>query len=472
MRCALVLGRFHAVTRAQAQWLESLSGAPVERLVCVLTSANHSGTRRNPLDAATREVMLRPALARAGKPFELVRVDDIPNSEEWVAHVVAEVKRAVGVDLTSADTTVYSANRDVQALFRGRGFTVVSDEAKGLTPHELVQRVVAGEEWEAEASAETVKVYSRPAVRARLQALFSQTLLTEDGELGHARDFKSYGAQMDASLRQKLEDLVPWVKPGCVVDKGCGTGKLLVELARLFPESKLVGVDLSREFLRLCDENTYASDDVELVFGNIIERNVAPGSATTVIYSSVMHEVHSYTSYDVKQIDRALSNAFAELVLGGHVLVREGVSPPPATWRLELLTEASRDTFQRFAKEFKKGQGVSFVRLDERTVRLSSHDANEFLCKKDYLKNWHIEVHEEFGPLTLEGWREALTRAGFEQVHLTEYVNAWIAANRYQGTVAVFDEAGKPLPWPATNCVVVGRKSVPGAAEVNPEIGP
>jgi hypothetical protein len=91
-------------------------------------------------------------------------------------------------------------------------------------------------------------------------------------------------------------------------------------------------------------------------------------------------------------------------------------------------------------------------------VRLSSHDANEFLCKKDYLKNWHIEVHEEFGPLTLEGWREALKRTGFEPLHLSEYANEWIVKNRYEGTVEVLDDAGQPLPWPATNMVVVGQK--------------
>jgi hypothetical protein len=36
----------------------------------------------------------------------------------------------------------------------------------------------------------------------------------------------------------------------------------------------MVGVDLSREFLRLCDENHYATEDVTLVFGNVIDQNV------------------------------------------------------------------------------------------------------------------------------------------------------------------------------------------------------
>lgn len=458
MTNALLLGRFHAVTRAQSDWLASLSKAPVDRLVCVITSANHAATRRNPLDVATREEMLKPALERSGKPFQIVRVDDIPNNGAWVQHVATAVERQAHVPLTAAQTTLYSANRDVDALFKAAGFEVIAQEVSGLTPHELVQRVADGKPWQDEASAETKAVYSRPEVVARLHDIFRQTLLNDDGELGHLRDFLSYGAMMDASLVQKLEDLVPYVKPGCIVDKGCGTGKLLVELSRLYPQSRLVGVDLSREFLRVCDENTYLTDDVTLVFGNIIERNVPPGTATTVIYSSVMHEVHSYSDYDVKQIDRALSNAFQELQPGGRVLIRDGISPAPATWRIRLLNAATRETFTRFAREFCHGRGAKFEQLSGDTVRLSSHDANEFLCKKDYLKNWHIEVHEEFGPLTLEGWRAALKSAGFTPLHLQEYANPWIIKHRYEGTVEVLDDSGAKLPWPPTNMVVVGER--------------
>ncbi len=455
---ALLSGRFHAVTKAQADWLASLAAAEVDGVVCVITSANLSGTRRNPLPVGLREEMLVPALRRSGKPFTLVRVDDIPDSGAWVAHVLAAVAAQTGEGLTPTSAKLHSSNRSVEALFRAAGFDCVAPPVAGLTPHELVQRVVSDQSWREAASAETRDVYERADVVAALKGIFRESLVNDDGELGHLRDFLSYGAQMDASLLQKLEDLLPHVQPGCIVDKGCGTGKLLVELSRLFPESRFVGVDLSREFLRLCDENTYGSEEVSLVCGNVIERNVAPGSASTVIYSSVMHEVHSYSDYRREEIDRALRNCFEELRPGGRVLIRDGVSPPEATWRLRLLDAHTRETFERFAREFCHGRGVRFERLAEDVVRLAAHDANEFLCKKDYLKNWHIEVHEEFGPLTVEGWREALQRAGFEPLQLRTYVNPWIAEHRYRGTAEVLDDSGRPLPWPATNVVVVGAK--------------
>jgi nicotinamide mononucleotide adenylyltransferase/ubiquinone/menaquinone biosynthesis C-methylase UbiE len=455
---ALLLGRFHAVTTAQAQWLASLSTAPIDRVLCVITSANQAGTRRNPLELEARKALLTPALERTKRPFDLIPVDDISDSGAWVQHVLESVKAKTGRTVAPQTTRVYSANRDVDALFQEEGFTVVAQTVEGLTPHELVQRIVDGRDWVNEASPETAAVYQRPGVVDRLRAVFQQRLLNDDGELGHLRDFASYGAQMDASLRQKLDDLVRWVKPGNIIDKGCGTGKLMVELSRLFPESRLVGVDLSREFLRVCDENTYFTDDVALVFGNVIDVCVPAGTASTVIFSSVMHEVHSYNGYSVTEIDRALINAHTELAPAGHVLVRDGVSPEPATWRLELLDQKTRDTFVRFSKEFRQNKGVEFKRLSESVVELSSHDANEFICKKDYLQNWHLEVNEEFGPLTLSQWNDALTSAGFEPMHLEETRNSWIVKNRYQGTVKVTDTAGSVIPWPATNCVVVGRK--------------
>jgi SAM-dependent methyltransferase len=457
---ALLVGRFHALTRAQADWILSLGrDAGVERLVCAVTSADHVGTRRNPLDAETREAMLQPALTASGKPFALVRVHDIPDDQAWPAHVAEVVTQATGWPVTPASARVYTANRAVEELFVRDGFHVDRAEVGGLTPQELIEHLAAGQPWpwEAEAAPSMVEVYQARGVVERLKRIYADRLRTEDGELAEHRDFQSYGAQMDASLAQKLDDLLPWVKPGRIADKGCGTGKLLVELSRRFPQSSLVGVDLSREFLRRCDENTYLGGDLQLLLGEAAAQQLADGTATTVIFSSVMHEIYTYSGYDLGQIDRALASAVRELGSGGRVLIRDGISPEPATWRMQLLDEPTRSAFVRFAAEFKHGQGAPHEKIGDE-VRLSAHLANEFLCKKDYQTNWHIEVHEEYGALTLSGWRAALEKAGLRVLHLEQYANEWIVQHRYQGHVRLTDDEGRALPWPATNAVIVGEK--------------
>ena len=65
-------------------------------------------------------------------------------------------------------------------------------------------------------------------------------------------------------------------------------------------------------------------------------------------------------------------------------------------------------------------------------------------------------MHEEYGARTLVGWREALERHGYEVLHLRAYVSPWIVANRYAQKVALTDDAGGPIGWPATNVVAVG----------------
>jgi SAM-dependent methyltransferase len=274
---------------------------------------------------------------------------------------------------------------------------------------------------------------------------------------------------MDASLRQKLDDLLPWVLPGRIVDKGCGTGKLLVELSRSFPTSAFVGVDLSREFLRRCDENTYHAEDVTFVRGDAAEVQLPSGSATTILFSSIMHEIYSYSGYDQAQVERALASAATELAPGGRLLIRDGVSPGPGRWRLRLLHAQTRETFRRFAVEFKRGKGAQHRWVSEDTVELSAHLANEFLCKKDYLKSWDIEVHEEFGVRTVNEWRDALGRHGFDLLELCSVVNPWIVQHRYEGQVELTDVEGHPIPWPATNVIVAAERRGGEAAGARPD---
>ena len=136
------------------------------------------------------------------------------------------------------------------------------------------------------------------------------------------------------------------------------------------------------------------------------------GTATTIVLSSVVHEIYSYNGYDKDEVRRALGNATAELAPGGRVLVRDGVSWGNASCRLRFLNEQTRAQWQRFAVEFKHGAGAAHERLGDDEVRLTRHLANEFLCKKDYLKNWHIEVHEEYGDVHARSMAQRAPRSG------------------------------------------------------------
>ena len=65
---------------------------------------------------------------------------------------------------------------------------------------------------------------------------------------------------------------------------------------------------------------------------------------------------------------------------------------------------------------------------------------------------------EEYGTFTVPEWRAVLLGAELDVVELKAYVNPWIAEHRYAGSVALTDDAGAPLPWPATNVLIAAAR--------------
>jgi SAM-dependent methyltransferase len=290
--------------------------------------------------------------------------------------------------------------------------------------------------------------------------------MTDDGELSSGRNFGVYAAGMDASLAVKIEDICPHVRPGTIVDKGCGTGKLLVHLSATWPESRIVGLDISRELLRIARNQPYPCPNVTILEGDIVQQHFPAGSVSTVVFSSVVHEIFSYNGYNREAVRLGLRNTRNELEPAGRVVIRDGVKPEGGdVWmRCDAKTE---ERFRRFAREFRgisPSPGVAFAERghDGRTwFVLSLHAANEFLSKKDYLENWAIEVNEEFGVFTLPEWRRELEGLGYRIVEARSYVNPWILEHRYRGRVWLQadrgDRPGEEVPFPDTTAVIVAE---------------
>jgi SAM-dependent methyltransferase/nicotinamide mononucleotide adenylyltransferase len=465
----LLPGRWHAVTREQETALRRrVEEAGPARLVFVITAADRSRTKRHPLTADERTEVVRALAEALGRPFEVHRVADISDSGRWVEHVRDAVRADSGgaTRLDPQDTVVLSGNPDVLRHFEAAGYRTLPLDFHGPLPADLFGAIAQGAAWRDLADDGTVRVYERLGLAERVREVFADVLLTEDGELSTGRDFRVYAAGMDASMGVKLTDLCPHVLPGRIVDKGCGTGTLLVHLSALFPTSEIVGMDLSRELLRTAESQYYPNHNVSIVRGNVIGQHFPDGTLSTVLFSSVLHEVYSYNGYDRGQVRLALANTRRELRPGGRVVIRDGVSPGDGrVWM--RCDEETEGRFRRFAREFKGKSAAPGVGFDERVVAgrtwfvLGLHDANEFLSKKDYLQNWAVEVNEEFGVFTLPQWRRELAALGYRVVEARGYVNPWILENRYRGKAWLHADAGDgpgtELSFPDTTAVLVGE---------------
>lgn len=467
----LFIGRWHGITRDQRQSLiRSMNECGDGRLVFVITAADQKHTRRHPLNVAERRELLTKFAEELGRPFDIFEVDDTKDSDGWAEHIrTAVASQSSGrTVLRPENTLVVSANADVQKWFKAAGFRGRSPNFDGAIPSDLLGAIRKGADWRAIATESTVELFEKFNVEQRVHELFADVLLTEDGELSVGRDFGVYGAAMDASVKQKEDDIFEHIKPGVIVDKGCGTGLMLVHLSERFPGSQIVGVDLSSVLLRQAEGQHFPNHNVSVVKGNIIERRFRPGTVSTEIYSSVIHEIRSYNRYDTEKVREALRNTHTELEVGGRVIIRDGVMPPAREVALRF-DEETEARFRKFAREFKSKSDCPGVKFVERVGAdgykwffMSAHDANEFMSKKDYLKNWDIEVNEEFGTFDIPGWRTELEALGYEVLVLRSYLNEWIRENRYAGRVWVHAVRNglpaEPVEYFDTTAVIVGVK--------------
>ncbi len=271
-----------------------------------------------------------------------------------------------------------------------------------------------------------------------------------------SRGFRVYAEGMEASAGEKAR-LLPFVKPGVIVDLGCGVGTVLVLLRKEYPKSRLVGVDLSPEMIERCRERV---PDAELRRHDVRLRLFDDGSIDTFVLCSVLHEVYSYNGYDTGAVRDTLRSCADALKPGGRLVLRDGVRPHlDDEVYLSFLNEGTRSAFLRFAREFRT-DGIPWEEAEGR-VRVSRPDAMEFLTKYFYEANWKYEVKEQFGVFTLQGWVEEVRRVGLRPVHFESYLIEWLRRNRWERDLRleVRDGAGHaPAGWPDSTMIVVGQK--------------
>jgi SAM-dependent methyltransferase len=339
-----------------------------------------------------------------------------------------------------------------------------------------------------------------PEVVQAIQALYDEPLLGDEGSLTETRDYDSYVRAMAGAIDLKYADIRDALVPGRIIDEGCADGALLARIARDFPDSDLIGVDLSAEMLARAAERQRAGDFSGcFVFfrqHNLMKPLPLRSPVDTVICNSTLHELYSYAG-GAEAVRGYLRMKHAQLRMGGRLVARDVVGPSQRTrtvllWcnpddgiadhatatptaqdtpqtleaRLDRLSSAAR--FRRFALDFlpqTRPAGAQAFAWEEASTprgpgfRLAQEHAMELVTKMSYTDNWLSEMHEQFCFWDIDEWRAELAAAGFRVLAGTRaYVNAWRVEHRFAGRVALFDPDGTPLPFPVTNMVLVGEK--------------
>lgn len=519
--------------------LESLSfwrqppaaAEPISQVIFAVTSANQENARYNPIPFYVRAIgvdrLAQTLLTPLGVSCRILGIPHYAPTPRFAEIVLKEIEQQTegNLALTPQNCVVLSSTTEVIALFDRLGFAVLPAEnahpAQPYTPIQLLQRIVEkGEAWGEDAGicadlAPTTYQLWRdfPDVPRRIWRLWRDPLLNDAGSLTASRDYSSYAFLMGHSeiIALKYADIHAAILPGKIVDEGCGDGALLVPIARDFPDSDLIGIEITGEFLARARERQRAGEFGD-AFVHFHQRNITQplfqdGSIDTTICNSTVHELWSY-GQQAETVHAYLALKYRQARTGGRLIIRDVVGPAdkeqevllwlndadgsneaifahfdePAALQLHLSRLSTYARFRRFARDFlaemradgRREMGTAIAYQEEliggrRYAVLSLRDAAEFMSKKDYVNNWESELNEEFAFWDFGEWKGALRAAGFRVVEDPNdpergsrvYTNPWIVQNRWEGKVALFrrrHDGLQPLPFPPTNIVLVGEK--------------
>lgn len=295
---------------------------------------------------------------------------------------------------------------------------------------------------------------------------------------GDAGAYDRYLRGMDASMRQKVAlTAAHLLCEGDVADMGMGSGSGSFALASLYPDLRVVGVDVNPEMVARAAEQ-HRLPNLRFAVGDIATPCFADGELEAIFDSSVLHHVTSFNGYDRGAAARALGVQARALADHGVLIVRDFVDPGPGMVHLDVREDDGDGTddprscstaalLERFAREFRvllpepqRGfpcRAVGGAPPGFRRYELSHTHAAEFVLRKDYRADWGLEVQEEYTYATQGELETVFAALGLRVLASTPLRNPWIVARRFRDQIALHRD-GRALDVPATNLLIAGQK--------------
>ncbi len=304
---------------------------------------------------------------------------------------------------------------------------------------------------------------SHVAYHTMLKALCDLYGLRKD-EFDRVANEAAYLDHMN-SARSDKHRMLELVRPGRIVEVGPGGGIVLDLLEQRFPDSEVLGVDLSREVVTALEQRARAGGKRWRVVHGAAEdlATLVPAPVDSVVFCSILHEVYSYGEprFSLDSVQRVVAAAFATLGPGGRIVIRDGVMPPPGTRRIRMLAADARTTFDLYVAQF-EGRAIQFTELAPDRVELSTADAMEFV----YTYTWGpasfpYEVRELYGILTYDDYVARLVQwcGGDTAARVVDPPERSYLQPGYRDHLAtkieLTDVHDRPVELPDSNCLII-----------------
>lgn len=507
-------GRHHLLTQFQYDYLQNIimqyGEVTIEGIVFAVTSANHSGTKRNPIPFYLRAMMIQDFCEDIPVNTYVFGIDDVGDLKDFASYTLKQISHQSEHKLRlNSKNTKLICSTPVMEMYQKIGFEVLTAELEGKNyqsyktplPWELVEEIAENPDWlqseelKSLVHPSTVKIWTTYSLDEKVRNILNDPIIGEDGDITESRDYNSYVRQMDEIAEIKYKDTSQFIHPGIIGDIGCAVGSWIKQASEdpRFRESDFYGIEVARQLFDICQQRKnnreFGNPYVFFAQKNAVTSHVfEKDSMNTIHTSSLTHEIESYGNrQDLLQF---IANRYEELQSGGIWINRDVIGPENGdkivlmkltdsdgrnndfekqfTDNHELATYlgglSTFTLFKRFCQDFRKCEN-DLITYGEKIIdqeiyfQLPLKDAAEFMLTKDYHDNWNSEMHERFCFWSLSDWKQTLEAYGFQVKEASQaYTNPWIAANRFEHKVQLFDLKMNPLEYPPTNVLLLATK--------------
>lgn len=245
---------------------------------------------------------------------------------------------------------------------------------------------------------------------------------------------EQYLETMNNAAESTKLSILDYVCGNKIVDVGSGGGVLLDLMEKKFPDKEIIGTDISQNVIETLIRKIQDEGHHYTVLRHNFVESALEAKVDTVIFSSILHEVYSYTPWEghrfqIDAVKTALRNAYDSIPAGGRIVIRDGVMADSETIASVRFKKSEGSAFAAdYMRDFK---GLTYLRNESNPAEWNSNkvrlegdvltaDVN-FLREALYTYTWGPgsypqEVQEQFGYFTYKDYLAFLQELGMKIV--------------------------------------------------------
>jgi SAM-dependent methyltransferase len=243
-------------------------------------------------------------------------------------------------------------------------------------------------------------------------------------------DRSGYLARMTGPLQDKLRPSMYFPRnTRAILDIGCADGAVTIEMAKMFPQALVRGIDLDPEFIETARSNANEQDVPNVIFERAFVRDVLDRNDKYDVTSSssTNHEISHYDPDKRRALVVALSRMGSLLRDEQSVMAIRDMILYQSMQTSEFMMPGVIDKIRQ--KNEVGPQLKDFEKLFG-TLR-TQEQVNHFLLKYMYTQNWDRELREHYLPYTVEEYNQLLPLIDMQIVHQEYYLlpflkNKWV----------------------------------------------